>query len=421
LVLLWGATSLAEFAPPAAAVYDAAALIWLSQVDRPQDALRLAWKTPSGDPTRAIVEVAGVDPAALRRLARGTVTVEHWSSFFSVRVAPAGTRGQQSQPPLWGAYRVRGDILEFEPRFPLEPGMKYRAELDPAGLWSVIAALSPPDADVARASQSTTKLYAEYSPPRRPVRDATFVTHVYPSSDRLPENLLRFYISFSGPMSRGDAYRHIKLVDVSAGKPIDAAFLELDEELWTNDGRRFTLLLDPGRVKRGLKPREELGPVLAAGKSYSLVIDREWPDAAGNPLRLTFQKPFRAIPQDDGSPDPKRWKIRVPGPGSNEALMVRFGEPLDRALLDRLMQVQDAKGQVVVGESAVGRGEEVWMFTPRHYWSTGDYRLVVGTELEDVAGNSIARPFEVDVAQSISRHVTVQTVSLPFQVVAKQR
>ena len=93
-------------------------------------------------------------------------------------------------------------------------------------------------------------------------------------------------------MSRGEAYRHIRLLD-GAGKPVDTPFLELDEELWLRDGTRFTLLFDPGRIKRGLKPREELGPVLEAGKSYQLVIDRDWLDAEGNPLKTEFRKTLR--------------------------------------------------------------------------------------------------------------------------------
>ena len=87
-------------------------------------------------------------------------------------------------------------------------------------------------------------------------------------------------------------------------------FLELDEELWSPDGTRFTLLFDPGRVKRGLKPREELGPVLEAGKSYSLVIDRDWLDASGNSLKAGFRKTFRVGPPDETSPDPKTWTVR---------------------------------------------------------------------------------------------------------------
>ena len=47
----------------------------------------------------------------------------------------------------------------------------------------------------------------------------------------LPANELKLYIYFSAPMSRGEAWKHIHLLD-DAGKPVPLAFLELDQELW---------------------------------------------------------------------------------------------------------------------------------------------------------------------------------------------
>src|SRR5262249_58737339 len=120
---------------------------------------------------------------------------------------------------------------------------------------------------------------------------------VYPSADVLPENLLKFYLHFSAPMSRGHSYDHIHLQD-EAGKDVKLPFLEIDEELWDPTMTRLTLFIDPGRIKRGVRPLEEIGPALESGKSYTLVIDREWKDAAGNPLRDAFRKTFKVGPTD---------------------------------------------------------------------------------------------------------------------------
>src|SRR5437667_9325668 len=109
-------------------------------------------------------------------------------------------------------------------------------------------------------------------------------------------------------MNRGEAYSRIHLLN-EAGKPVERPFLQLDEELWDPQGQRFTLFFDPGRIKRGLKPREELGPALVEGNIYTLEIDRFWPDADGNPLKETFRKIFRVGPPDDEPIDPKKWKI----------------------------------------------------------------------------------------------------------------
>ena len=54
----------------------------------------------------------------------------------------------------------------------------------------------------------------------KPVRKpTTVVAQVYPTANHLPENLLKFYLHFSAPMSQGDCYRHIKLLDAK-GKAI---------------------------------------------------------------------------------------------------------------------------------------------------------------------------------------------------------
>jgi hypothetical protein len=221
-------------------------------------------------------------------------------------------------------------------------------------------------------------------------------------------------------MSRGEAYRRVHLVDATS-KPIDSPFLELAEELWSPDGKRLTLLFEPGRIKRGLKPREEAGPILRAGGSYCLSIDREWLDARGIRLQKSFRKVFRTSSADETSPDPRTWTIRPPLGGAKTALVVDFPEPLDRALLERLIAVADSAGRVVPGQISVSAAETRWSLTPEAPWRAGDYRLQVGTELEDLAGNSIARPFEVDVVHPITARVESETVSLPFRVVCPSR
>src|SRR5262249_16103659 len=153
--------------------------------------------------------------------------------------------------------------------------------------------------------------------------------------DTLPENQLKFYLHFSAPMGKGGSYSHIRLLD-DKGRAVQAPFLELDEELWDAQQRRFTLFLDPGRIKRGLKPREEVGPVLEEGKSYTLVVDKSWNEAEGNVLRDSFRKKFTVGPPDNDPIDPDKWKFRSPSavtPNEREPLTVNFPKPLDHALL----------------------------------------------------------------------------------------
>jgi len=417
LIVLAGAYSLAEGSAPAGQTAPAAAPGDVHSADAP----RVRWIMRNGDPSYPAVEVAGVDTASLKALKDRDVNVDGWTSFLAVRVVYAPASRQEELPPLWGSYRIDSDIIRFEPRFPLQPGMTYRAEFDPARLHALTDTSTRVDDGAIRSPRSLAKLSADYSPPLRVTRSTTRVVSVWPTREVVPENLLRFYVSFSAPMSRGEAYRRIKLIHSSNGKQVEDPFLELGEELWSPDGTRFTLMFDPGRIKRGLRPREEVGPVLEAGKSYSLLIEKEWPDAMGNPLESSFRKSFRVDQPDETSPDPKNWKIRAPRANTSEPLEVRFPDPLDRALLDRLVSVQDATASAVRGQISVGEFEMLWRFTPRDRWKVGDYSLRIGTELEDLAGNSVARPFEVDIAGPISKRITTETVALPFRIVPAPR
>jgi hypothetical protein len=417
LILLAGASSLAEGNAPAGQTATAA----VSGDNRAPNTPRLSWKTRNADPASIAVEVSGADPACLKALTNNEVNVDGWTSFLAVRIVRAPSSRKAELPPVWGTYRVDGDIIRFEPRFPLEPGMTYRAEFDPVRLNDLTKALTRTDGGPVGRPPSRTKLSADYSPLQRVARSTTRVVSVWPSREVVPENLLRVYISFSAPMSRGEAYRRIKLIDSSTGKPVDAPFLELDEELWSRDGTRFTLLFDPGRIKRGLRPREEVGPILQVGKSYSLMIEPDWPDAMGNSLVSPFRKNLRVGQPDETSPDPRNWKIGAPRANTREPLEVRFPESLDRALLDRLISVQDAMARGVPGQISVGESETQWRFIPLDPWKVGDYALQIGTELEDLAGNSVARPFEVDAAGPLSKRIATETVALPFRIVPAPR
>jgi hypothetical protein len=347
-------------------------------------------ESPSIRQNKSAFDVVGLSPAELEKLAATNLTTEDWNARFAVYV----DRGPSSKPPpLLGTYSVVDGVLRFESRFPPEPGLRYRAVLVAGG----------------------RTITAEFTIPKPPASATTVVRHVYPSASRLPENQLKFYLHFTAPMSQGDSYRYVHLLD-AAGKEIKYPFLELEQELWDPTGARFTLFLDPGRIKRGLKPREELGPPLEEGKSYTLVIDRNWLDAKGNPLKETYRKAFRVGPPDDEPLDPKNWRLEVPAAGTRKPLVVRFPEPLDHALMDRLLHVTDEAGRLVRGTATITDEETRWEFTPERPWQAGRYQLVTETILEDLAGNSVGKPFEVDVFRQVQKEVRPERVQVPFDV-----
>jgi hypothetical protein len=192
---------------------------------------------------------------------------------------------------------------------------------------------------------------------------------------------------------------------------VELPFLEIDEELWDRSMKRLTLFIDPGRIKRGVKPLEEVGPALEQGKQFTLVIDKDWQDTSGQVMKEGFRKNFYAGPPDREPPDPARWKIDAPHAGTREPLRASFPKPMDHALALRMIRVAN-----VDGTTALENQERLWKFTPSADWRAGNYKLQVQTTIEDLAGNNIGKPFEVDVFESVQRLITNEVVEVPFNV-----
>lgn len=317
---------------------------------------------------------------------------EYASRVFTVRVQ---AESAEKLPAILGSYAVEKDVLRFTPKYPFRQGTAYRVTLtlperEPVVKDLVIADLKP--------------------------GEQTRIAVVYPTATVLPENLLKFYLHFTGPMGRGEAYEHLKLVNVTTGKPVDMPFLEIGEELWDGSGTRLTVFIDPGRIKKGVKPREDLGPALEADAEYRLLIDDKWRDAAGKPLAAGFEKRFKAGPPVETEINIKEWKIKAPLAGGRDILSVQFTRPLDHALLERTLRVNGPDGKPKPGKTAISDEERRWEFRPDQDWSPGVHRMVVNTVLEDLAGNRIGKAFEVDELRPLDKVVDVESIELPFLV-----
>ena len=309
-------------------------------------------------------------------------------------------KGATQPPALAGRYQVVGDVVRFTPQFALRPGMNYQARFFP-----------PPRSQIESPALYTKDIRIPAPPPAEPTR----VTTIYPSAKTLPENQLRFYVHFSAPMAAGNAYEHVKLLKAN-GEVVGRAFLEIGEELWDGSGQRLTLLFDPGRVKKGLSPRAQFGPVLEAGQSYRLVIDKAWRDANGQSLAASFEKAFTAGPAVETAVNFKQWRTTPPAANTREALVILFPRSLDRALLMRMITVADAGGKEVAGQITLADDERRWEFSPIQPWVGGQFSLVVDTALEDSTGNNLARPFEVDVFDRVDDKPGPELVRIPFIV-----
>jgi hypothetical protein len=276
-------------------------------------------------------------------------------------------------PPMLGKYECRQKEFLFHPRFPLEPGKWYRASFG------------------AEAGPAAT---ADYKVPAPKPGTTPRVVKIYPTAEVLPANVLRFTIYFSKPMRGGeDVFRQIRIVGPD-GKEVGDPWL-LDE-IWDEDGQCLIIYIHPGRIKWGVALRELFGPVCYPGKEYALVIGGELLDAGGQKLGKDHVKKFRTVDEDRVRVDLGAWTIQTPAAGTSQPVVVSLGKSIDHKSLFQFLSVLDARGRKVEGTVSVGKDQTSWSFVPTRAWEKGEYRIAVGGRLEDVAGNTPLRPFDLD-------------------------
>jgi hypothetical protein len=287
-----------------------------------------------------------------------------------VEVRPGTDEVAGRRPPMAGHLVVEADDVCFVPRFAFINGTPYTVSIDGVSAAVLLR-------------------------PERRVRTTTEVLSVHPRASAVPRNLLRFYVVFSEPMSEGYARDHLRLVD-EHGTPLDGALLATDYELWDGAHRRLTVLLDPARIKRGLTGHRHAGYAIRIGQPFRLVVDADFCDARGAPLRSGAVQGFDVTDDERRLVNPADWVLRTPSRHTCQPLAVSFDRPLDHALLNRCLHVVGPDGRRVLGAGAVGPEERSWCLTPAEPWRAGAYELVIDDILEDLAGNSVTRVFDRD-------------------------
>ena len=185
--------------------------------------------------------------------------------------------------------------------------------------------------------------------------------------------------------------------------------------------RCLTILLDPGRLKRGVGPNRELGPPLKAGQLYAVAVGKGMTDISGDQLPETVYKRFHVT---DAVREPiavEQWKIVPPKTNSRQPLVIIFPRPLDWALLSQTMTIASADEQSIEGRIAIDQCERRWNFTPRFPWAAGSYHLRVTSSLEDVCGNSVIAAFDRALRSGSDLAYEVANRSISFRLAGSDR
>jgi hypothetical protein len=352
----------------------------------------------SRQPASCGVAVCGLAPDVMVSLggcvrARGLLR-----SVLRVTVDRTGTPLDDILPDVLGCHSVFEDGIRFTPHFPFERGLSYRASFDPRPLGR------PELSDV---------LTLKFALSREQSASPVAVKHVFPSSDCLPENLLRFYVCFSGPMQRGRVEAEISLLGPD-GEPAPDVFYRAPVELWDRGMRCLTILLDPGRLKRGVGPNRELGPPLKTGREYTLAVGAGMTDLSGSPLPETVHKRFRVTSAVREPIAVEQWKVLPPKTNSRQPLVLTFPRPLDWALLAQTITIASACQDSIDGRMEIDQCEKRWSFIPASPWAAGSHHVRVASSLEDVCGNSVIAAFDRPLRPGSELAYEIGSRSIPF-------
>ena len=209
---------------------------------------------------------------------------------------------------------------------------------------------------------------------------------ISPQAKVLPANTLRFYLHF--PRS-GEAHfdRDQLWLLNEEEQAVPDPFLVLPQELWSVDGRRLTVLMEPGRIKRGLGADPSHEPALAAGRTYSLAVT-----ALGQTARHTFRVSDPVLEAVDET----RWRLVSPAAGSLDPAVVHFDRVMDAALCEDEIAVLTPSGEVAATRVSLAPDGTAARLIPSYPWRTGVHRLVASERLEDVCGNRLGEALDHD-------------------------
>jgi hypothetical protein len=212
---------------------------------------------------------------------------------------------------------------------------------------------------------------------------------ISPEAKVLPANTLRFYIHFPRPAEAHFDRDQLRLLD-DKEQVVPDPFLVLSQELWSPEGHRLTVLMEPGRIKRGLGADPTHEPALVVDRTYQLVIK-----ALGQTARHTFRVCNPVLEAVDET----HWRLVSPAVGSLAPVVVHFDRVMDAALCEDEIEVLTASGEVVQTNVSLASDGTTAQIIPSHPWNVGEHRLVLSERLEDVCGNRLGEALDHDLSK----------------------
>lgn len=280
--------------------------------------------------------------------------------------------GKESQTSLLGLYSKNQDTIFFQPQFELGDGLSFNAHF--------------------YHKNDTVKTFYKTPSIDLNITNEIFVKEVFPRSNKIPKNILTFYIEFSQPMLEDEsAFRYVNLYNEN--KEI-VPHVWLNKSRWISD-KILMLMIHPGRVKRGIKYYDNLGDVFYVGKKYYLGITDKVKPLYKNSKLKSFTKGFEIIDPTESCPKILKNKFSIPKRNSKEKLKIIFDKPMDLySILGGISINIHNKDVNIQGKFIPGSDDTEWYFIPEKPWTEKKYTLIFNKYVSDPSGNGLIKPFE---------------------------
>lgn len=280
--------------------------------------------------------------------------------------------GKESQTPLLGTYSKAEDTIFFEPQFELGDGLSFNAHF--------------------YYKNDTVKVLYKTQPIDFNINKEIAVREIYPRNNKIPKNILTFYVEFSEPMLEDEsAFRYVNLYNEN--KEV-VPHVWLNKSRWISD-RILMLMIHPGRVKSGIKYYDNLGDVFYVGKKYHLEITDKLKPLHKNSKVKPFIKEFEIVEPTASCPKVLQNKLSIPRRNSKEKLKIAFDKPMDLYTILGGISINIYNTDInIQGKFISGSDDTEWYFVPDKPWTEKKYTLIFNKYVSDPSGNGIIKPFE---------------------------
>lgn len=287
---------------------------------------------------------------------------KQWLGLYSINENSVSTFA------VIGQYLYRDSVLSFQPTFEMDPNLQFELRYSEANKISY------------QVNQHSDSFKSE-----------AMISTIFPNSEKIPLNILTFYIEFNKPMIPiKDAYKKVKLFEKNNNEMQN---VWRQKSFWINGNKTLVLMIHPGRVKNGIRATSELGDLFEVGTIITMQIMNGLVAEDGSETIRATTKNYTIAELDKTIPKFKKTTIKKPRQNTNDTLQFSFSEVMDYGLVNKWLLVK-LDNDTFAGDFISIDGIE-WKFVPKKKWISGVFYLVIGSKAGDLCHNQLDRRFEV--------------------------